>query len=769
GVEIDSAGRIFSGHNGGDTRGFHYVQGGYYAKSFGKHGPLSNPYAFGHFEAMAHHAVPRFTHNFVIYESAALPEPYRGRLYGVEPLQGQVVMSEIQPDRSSFKTKDLDRVIKTSDPQFRPVDIKVGPDGAIYVADFYEPQISHREHFSGQIDKSNGRIYRLRSAAGSPTAGDVDLASKTSQQLVESLQHPGKWHRQTALRLLGDRRDASIVPLLKENIRRHVGQFALENLWALHQTAGLEDDFVLESLAHEDAHVRLWTVRLLCDAFHAQNASATHALPPLAKGGPGGVEQNAQRQQLPSPLHQRLQDLAETEAYVQVRSQLASSARRLPASGSLPIVRRLLARDEDAGDIHVPLLLWWAIEAKAGEDPAAVVAMFEDSDIWKLPLVEQHIVQRLMRRFAQSGSRNDLLNGARLFELAPEKKHTDLLMQGFEEAFRGRTLAGLPAELVDALAKAGGGSLILSVRQGKPEAVREAIVFLSNATTDPARRLELIQLFGEVNHPDSVPALLEVVRSTSAPELRKAALTSLGRYTDERIGGEVVALYPRLPEDVREAARTLLVSRSAWAAAFLAAIDAGVIDPATVPLDDVRKLTVHQDERIASLVKKHWNDIQGASTAEMQAQIDRIAKLIALEGADPSAGKELYTKSCGKCHLLFGEGGRIGPDLTTYQRKDTLQVLINVVNPSAEVREGFETWLIVTDDGRTATGFLYDQDNRVVLLRGTDGQNITIPRDRIEEQIKQPRSLMPEGLLKDLADEEIRNLFAYLKSSQPLN
>src|SRR5690606_38104910 len=86
GVEIDAKGRIFSGHNGGDTRGFHYVQGGYYQKGFGKHGELSNPYTFGYFQAMQHHNVPRFTHTFVIYDGGALPPEYNGRLLGVGPL-----------------------------------------------------------------------------------------------------------------------------------------------------------------------------------------------------------------------------------------------------------------------------------------------------------------------------------------------------------------------------------------------------------------------------------------------------------------------------------------------------------------------------------------------------------------------------------------------------------------------------------------------------------------------------------------------------------
>ncbi|HVW01175.1 MAG TPA: PVC-type heme-binding CxxCH protein, partial [Planctomycetaceae bacterium] len=135
GLEIDAKGRVFSGHNGGDTRGFHYVQGGYSQKGFGKHGPLSNPYSFGYFPPMKHPSVPRFTHAFVIYEGASLPEAHWGKLFGVAPLQGHVVESDFFPDGTTFQTKDIGHPVTTTDSWFRPVNIKVGPDGAIYVAD----------------------------------------------------------------------------------------------------------------------------------------------------------------------------------------------------------------------------------------------------------------------------------------------------------------------------------------------------------------------------------------------------------------------------------------------------------------------------------------------------------------------------------------------------------------------------------------------------------------------------------------------------------
>ena len=171
------------------------------------------------------------------------------------------------------------------------------------------------------------------------------------------------------------------------------------------------------------------------------------------------------------------------------------------------------------------------------------------------------------------------------------------------------------------------------------------------------------------------------------------------------------------------------------------AVDAGRLKGEAIPLDVVRKLTFHKEARVAELLKKHWPKLEGASTAEMQQQMERFAPVAKTEGGVPFEGKKIYMQSCGKCHLLFGEGGRIGPDLTTFKRDDVMRILLNVVNPSAEIREGFESITVVSTDGR----------------------------DDIEEIVPSKKSLMPEELLNNLTDEQIRNLFTYLKISQPLN
>jgi len=124
--------------------------------------------------------------------------------------------------------------------------------------------------------------------------------------------------------------------------------------------------------------------------------------------------------------------------------------------------------------------------------------------------------------------------------------------------------------------------------------------------------------------------------------------------------------------------------------------------------------------------------------------------------------------NCGKCHLLFDQGGRIGPDLTGYKRDDIHTMLVNVVNPSAQIREGFENYVLMTTDGRILTGFIADQDARVVVIKGSDGQTTIVPRSEIEELAASPKSLMPEGALKEFKEQEIRDLFAYLRATQPL-
>lgn len=738
GCEIDEKGRVYSGHNGGDTRGFHYVQGGYYRKGFGKHGPLSNPYAFGYFDNIKHHSVPRFTHNFIIYEEGVLPEQYHGRLFGVEPLQGQVVMSDIRPYQSSFETEDISRVLKTDDQWFRPVDIKTGPDGCIYVADMYEQRIDHSSHYAGRIDRTSGRVYRLKPKDSTPHGNSrIDL-----QDPVAALDDPAKQHRQTALRLIGDRKDASQIPRLLQQVRESDGQTALESLWALHLCGGLTDSVALQMLEHQDQFVRAWTVRLLCDHYEVA--------PQVANA---------------------LAELAAQEGYIEVRKQLASSAKRLPSEQALPIIRNLLKYDEDAADIHQPLLLWWALESKASGSGRQLILdiVLADQEVWQRPLMSQHLTERLMKRYALSGSRDDLVAAANLLKAATGKPATEALLKGFEEAYKGRSLAGIPSDLVEAIAATGGGSLALRLRQGEAEAVEQAQAAVADPKTPQSDRRQYIEIFGEIRRPEFIPTLLKIVSTEDNSPLVSASLTALQAFDDLRIGEAVSARFTQLPDESRAVAETLLASRAVWARILLSAVDKGHLNSADVSETALRKMLLHEDSVIKDLIEKHWGTVAGASTEQMQQELAALTELLSTGSGNPRKGKPLYMKNCGKCHVLFGEGGKIGPDLTSFKRDNQERILVNVVNPSLEVREGFETYVALTADGRVVNGFLADKDSQVAVLRGIDGQNVILRHDEIEEMMPSRKSIMPEGTLKGLTDQQIRDLFAYLRSSQPVN
>src|SRR5262249_43780270 len=155
----------------------------------------------------------------------------RGKILANNPLQTRLQMATRSPLGSTFQTSEEPFLLTTTDGWFRPIDVKTGPDGAVYVTDFYEARINHVDP-RDTWDRSNGRIYRLRPKEWTPPKPE-DLTKLSGAELVERLKHPNRWQRQTALRLLYERRDATLIPELTKAVADGKGQLALESLWAL--------------------------------------------------------------------------------------------------------------------------------------------------------------------------------------------------------------------------------------------------------------------------------------------------------------------------------------------------------------------------------------------------------------------------------------------------------------------------------------------------------------------------------------------------------
>jgi putative heme-binding domain-containing protein len=595
------------------------------------------------------------------------------------------------------------------------------------------------------VDDTNGRIYRIRGKDAAPLK-PANLGAMTTTELVGKLQDPNRWARQTALRVLGDRRDATAVPLLKKALFDTGTAFPLDALWGLYQSGGFDEPTALKALAHPDAFVRAWTARLLCDENYVSK-----------------------------PIAAALAELALNEPSVETRNQLACSARRLPAEDAFPIVRNLLSHGEDVDDPQIPLLLWWALEAKyAGRNGRAngddLLRFVSARELWGLPLVQKHILARTMRRFASDGSPQAMLGCLKLLELSPGKEQSAELLKGFEQAFEGRAMPPLPPELLAAIARAGGDTLQIDLRQGQAGAVQRAWAIVSNAKEKLSKRLTLIRILGELKRTDDAPQLIALMKQKD-PALVKAALGALQNYDDPSVGTAILDSSAQFAPAVRDSAYLALASRTAWATQLLAAVEKGGIERQAISRETVEQLRQQDDPNVMAAVEKFWGPARVAQpaevTAEQRAEMKRVASVLSGGGGDPLKGAPLFAQRCGVCHTLFGAGGRVGPDLTPFKRDDLDNVLLNVVAPSAEIREGFENYLVKVNDGRRLSGIMVQQDKDAVTLRGADGADVSIARAQIEVLKSTGKSLMPEGVLNGLSDSDLAHLFAYVRSSQP--
>jgi putative heme-binding domain-containing protein len=495
----------------------------------------------------------------------------------------------------------------------------------------------------------------------------------------------------------------------------------------------------LEALDHSDPFVRMWAVRLLGDE--------NRVTPGIAS---------------------RLAALARSEPNIEVRNQLACSARRLPSKECLQIVQQLVTQKRDADDSRQPLLIWWALEAKVGAHPDEVLALFESASLWREPLVEKHLLSRLMRRFAQAGTRHDLLACARIFDLSPSADHTQILTDGFAAAFKGRPMTGFPEELVAAMERHHVDSVAVRLRQLGADAVDTALQTIANENASPETRIEALSILSEVSLPKSVPVVLRVVKSARDGAVRTAAIRALQLHDDQGIARALLEQFHSFDAEAQSAALAVLSGRASFALDLAKTVKAGSIKAEVIPPSVVRKMRLHKNDELRQLAAQLWPNVGGASVAVLEKRIAEVAVALREGTGDPWSGQPLFDQRCGVCHALFGRGGQIGPDLTAFERSNLQNMLLNIVNPNAEIREGYENYLVTTKSGRLLSGFLVERDDRMSVIRGPDGQNTSITADDLEEMKPAGMSLMPEGLLDGLNPQQLRDLFAYLRSTQPL-
>jgi len=723
-LDIDSKGRLFSGTNGA-TRGMHYEQGSYGIKGWGKHGPLTNPYAFGWFEHMRHEGDnKRFPQAFTVYEGGLLGSAYEGKIIAPNALQNLVYVSERIPDGSTFRTKDEENLLSTPDRWFRPVWAGVGPDGGFYMADWYDTRLSHVSPID-DWHKTSGRIYRVRPAAGAPKLKPFDLSKASPDDLLSYLSHPNKWFRKQAIHEIEWRHLTELGPKLKALPQ------TLETLWAL-DALGLADEL---PFTNSDPYIRRWCVKMV-----GEGNQSTDALLKMVK----------------------------TEQHPEVRAQILATAKKLPAQSALPLLWSGEAEDISG---HLPLLAWWALESKAEKERAAVfVFLKSDTDFLKTTLFREHLAEKLAKRYALAGGEENFQSCADLLALTNDDALRGKFIAGIASAFEGAEMPKLPESLTKALneymAKQSGGDLTLALRSGSPEALKSALKLLEDKKASSTARIAIAKTLAELGKQEAVMPMVNILKSTNPPGLKRGILQAAAKFDDKRIPEALLLNWEQQiagDKALREDALRVMAGRKEWAQILVSFVNDWKVPTKHFTVDIVRQLSLHKDPEIDAAIDKHWKGLLATGpTPEKKKESERIKAVLKTGLGDAEKGKIQFMGRCFICHKLFGEGGQIGPELTGYDRSNADFWLDNLFMPSMEIREGFGAYIVKTKGGQILTGLMDAQDAKGIVIKDMANNKTALKQTDIESMTASPISLMPEGLTTGMSDADLKDFFAYL-------
>lgn len=749
-------------------RMFHMVQGGYYAKSFAKHGELHNPHAYGYFErvpATDYHGGFHVTTGGTLYQGDSFPEMYRGRFLGNDLLGHTVQWHAVETWGSSYKAIHGGNLVVANDTWFAPSDMTMGPDAAVYVADWSDKRMSHPDP-DAEWDRSNGRVYRIQwsGAAAKSAAASVaavlkgegpSLTRLPSGRLLELLGHTNDWLVRKARRILTERRDATVYAQLRDLVARGGDdQLALESFWTLYGSGGADETYLRAQLKHASPRIRRWAVRFLGDQEKTTALSETALI-----------------------------TLAESDADPMVRSQLASTAARLGPAAGLRIVQRIALQNRDRNDPYIPLMLWWAVERHSVADVAATIAVLNTPAVWQSPLAREMILPRLLRRYATEGTGPTLQACAALLAGHPLGGDRTPFLAAFDQGLRQQLptqratkLDELPAALVKQLTALWQSDtrdealLRLLSWIGYEPARQRALALAIDPKNPPAFRAALIRMLGDPARPQDTTRFQQWFAGAEPDDIKLAALDALQQFDSVPVAVELLRAYPQLSAPVRTKVRTTLLSRKTGALTLLEHVDAGRMLATEISQAEIRPLAQFDDKRLDALVRKHWGKIN--STPEDKLAVVRrfnndLSTNRGKPPGDPVRGHQLYTQYCGACHVLFGEGGKIGPDLTVANRKDKDFLLTSIVDPSAVIRKEFLNYIVKTKDGRTIIGSVAEETAAGLTLANVSNERTTVARDVIASMEDSGISLMPEGLLHALTPQELRDLFSYIQGESP--
>ena len=345
------------------------------------------------------------------------------------------------------------------------------------------------------------------------------------------------------------------------------------------------------------------------------------------------------------------------------------------------------------------------------------------------------------------------------------------LLRGMSEGVKGHRYLSMPKGWEDIEAKLANSPnaevrmlvQTLSLTFGSQKALAALRKTVANRSASvAARRAALDSLVGIKD--TGLPHMLQDLLKD--PDLNGAALRALASYDDPKTPDAILVVYDSLDAAQKRDALNTLVSRVSSAQPLLSAVASGKISSKDLTADVIRQLRNHKDAEIQSQVTKLYGSAREVS-ADKKAEIERYRNIYRAGGSQPgnaSPGRVVFNKVCAQCHVLFDSGGKVGPEITGANRTDLNYLLETIIDPNAVIPNDYRATDIETKDGRSLTGIVKAQGEKTVTLQ-TANELLTIPREEIDSIRQGELSMMPEGLLAPLTDQEVRDLLYYLSRS----
>lgn len=678
----------------------------------------------------------------VVYDGGSWPAEYNGDYFTTEPTINIVHHARLTPEGPSYTFHKLPgreetEFIRSKDMWWRPIEVRVGPDGAVYIGDFYNQAVIHNDTRGPDHNRVNaavrpdrdhyyGRIWRLDHKQAKKAAVP-NLAKANDAELAKQLENPNRPVRMNASRLLIEKGPGvaqAVSPLLNSTS----SEARIAALWTLHRVGALGAKLPATLIADKDSSVRRNVANVLEERGDA-NGTATALL-------------------------------SDSDSGVRLAALRALAAADLNEAGAKAVIAAWPKFDDDFQRSA-------AVGAASRNPAAAISAALDSGDASLTPLVGQ-LAQAI-------GERKDVDAASKLIvALAGKPASADALKRSILDTL-GKSLKAAPAmtpDLTKALGQLLGGGAAGSVlplaanwdKAGalKPEIEKQTRELFNklNSGSDDQRATAAEGLLGLRSVvSDALPAVIKVVTGEASPGLKRQLVVALGETGDPSVGTAIAQNFGKLPFEAQAPAFDVLLQRADWSLALLDVLKSKQADASGLGPANLARLRTHPDRGVAERANDVLNELMGPA---LKAKGEAIAKLLPIieQPGDAVKGKMLFSGMCATCHKLGDLGADIGPGLTGMGTHGPAELLTAIVDPNREVDPSFVAWNIETKDGKFHSGVIARENPATVLLKSLAGVEEIRAAD-IKIRTNTGRSLMPEGL-EGLGGEQLRDILAFI-------